>query len=62
MKIFPIFRRVISTVILLAAALLLCLALILMPRHITPEYAVASYDALANKLRGLCVLPPKKRC
>ena len=54
MKIFPIFRRVISTVILLAAALLLCLALILMPRHITPEYAVASYDALANKLRGLC--------
>ena len=60
MKTSPIARRVISAVLLLAAALLLCLALFLIPRHTAPEYAAASYDDLANKVRDLCVLPPKE--
>ena len=53
-------RVVISVIIMIVAVLLLCLALFVIPRHTTPEYAVASYDDLAEKVRGLCSLPPKE--
>ena len=53
-------RRVfVSAVILIAALLLLCVALTVIPRHTTPEYAVEAYAELAEKVHGLCILPEK---
>ena len=46
-------RRVfVSAVILIAALLLLCVALTVIPRHTTPEYAVEAYDELAEKFES----------
>ena len=52
-------RVVVSAVILIVALLLLYAALTMIPRHTTPEYAVETYDELAEKVRGLCSLPEK---
>ncbi len=52
-------RAVVFVVILIVAVLLLCVALTMIPQHTTPEYAVETYDELAEKVRGLCSLPEK---
>ena len=53
-------RVAVTVVIVIAALLLLCVAPAVIPRHTTPDHAVETYDELAEKVRGLCVLPPKE--
>ena len=53
-------RVAVTVVIVIAALLLLCVALAVIPRHTTPDHAVETYDELAEKVRGLCELPPKE--
>ena len=45
---------------LLACVLLIGLAVLLIPRRPAPEYAAASYEELAEKVRGCCFLPEKE--
>ena len=52
-------RRIVRIASLLAGILLVCLALLLLPRHPSPDYAVANYDELAKKVNGRCRLPEK---
>ncbi len=52
-------KRLIFGFSFLACVLLIGFAVLLIPRHTTPEYAVETYDELAEKMRGLCSLPEK---
>ena len=52
-------QRIVRIAGLLAGILLVCLALLLIPMHPSPEYAVANYDELAKIVNGYCRLPEK---
>ncbi len=53
-------KRLIFCFSFLACVILIGFAILLIPRHTTPEYVVASYDELAKKVRGSCFLPEKE--
>ena len=53
-------KRIIFGFSFLACVLLIGFAVLLIPRHTAPEYAVETYDELAEKVRGCCFLPEKE--
>lgn len=53
-------KRLIFGFSFLACVLLIGFAVLLIPRHTAPEYAAASYEELAKKVRGCCFLPEKE--
>ena len=52
--------RIVCIAVLIVGIVLICLALLLIPLHTTPEYAAANYGELANMVKGRCILPEEE--
>ncbi len=52
--------RIVCIAVLIAGIVLICLALLLIPLHTTPEYTVANYGELARIVNGRCILPEEE--